>query len=128
MDHGDGTSSHFKKMKKKNDKHGRDDNFVAAVERKASCPKGNSSKTAPTRDHFEKVLDAPCPHHEVPVKHTLKECRLIRIYVKSTLKPKTADQPNKQGPSHDNDDGAGAVFRCEAVLPKVVGGSNNLRL
>jgi hypothetical protein len=31
MDHGEGTSSRFKK-KKKNDKRRRDDNFVAAVE------------------------------------------------------------------------------------------------
>jgi hypothetical protein len=107
--HGEGTSSRFKK-KKKNDKRRRDDNFVAAVERKASRPKGNPGKPAPTRDHFEKLLDAPCPHHEVPVKHTLRECRLMKNYVKSTLKPKTADQPEKQGPSHDNDDGTGLCF------------------
>jgi hypothetical protein len=87
--HGEGTSSCFKK-KKKNNKHRRDDNFVAAVERKASRPKGNPGKPAPTRDHIEKLLDAPCPHHEVPVKHTLRECRLMKNYVKSTLKPKTA--------------------------------------
>jgi hypothetical protein len=39
VDHGEGTSLRFKK--KKNDKRHRDDNFVVAVERKASCPKGN---------------------------------------------------------------------------------------
>jgi hypothetical protein len=39
VDHGEGTSSCFKK--KKNGKRHRDDNFVAAVECKASCPKGN---------------------------------------------------------------------------------------
>jgi hypothetical protein len=109
VDHGEGTSSRFKK-KKKNDKRRHDDNFLAAVERKVSCPKGNQGKPAPTRDHLEKLLDAPCPHHEVPVKHTLKECRLMKNYVKSTLKPKTADQPEKQGPSHDNDDGTGLCF------------------
>jgi hypothetical protein len=70
VDHGEGTSSHFKK--KKNDKHCRDNNFVAAVERKASRPKGNPGKPTPTRDHFEKLLDAPCPHHEVPVNHMLR--------------------------------------------------------
>jgi hypothetical protein len=77
VDHGEGMSSRFKK-KKKNDKRRRDDNFVAAVERKASRPKGNQAKPAPSRDHFEKLLDAPCPHHEVPVKHTLRECRLMK--------------------------------------------------
>jgi hypothetical protein len=72
VDHSEGTSSRFKK-KKKNDKRCRDDNFVAAVERKASRPKGNPTKPTPSRDHFERLLDALCPHHKVPVKHTLKE-------------------------------------------------------
>jgi hypothetical protein len=77
MDHGEGMSSRFKK-KKKNDKHRRDDNLVTAVERKASRPKGNPTKLGPSKDHFEKLLDTPCPHHEVPVKHSLKDCRLIK--------------------------------------------------
>jgi hypothetical protein len=38
----------------------------------------------------------------------------MKNYVKGTLKPKMADRPDKQaGPSHDNDDGAGAVFPGE---------------
>jgi hypothetical protein len=91
MDHNEGTSSCFKK--KKNDKRRRDDNFVAAVERKTSRPKGNPTKPALTKDHFERLLDAPCPHHEVPVKHMLRECRLMKNYIKGTLKPRMADQP-----------------------------------
>jgi hypothetical protein len=123
VDHGEGTSSCFKK-KKKNDKRRRDDNFVAAVERKASRPKGNPDKPSPSRDHSEKLLDASCPHHEVPVKHTLRECRLMKNYVKGTLKPRMADQPEKQGPSHDNDDGVGAVFPSEdGVVHMIFGGS-----
>jgi hypothetical protein len=94
------------------------------VERKASRPKGNPAKPAPSRDHFEKLLNAPCPHHEVPVKHTLKECRLMKNKVKGTLKPKTANQPDKWGPSHDNDDGAGAVFPGEdSAVHMIFGGS-----
>jgi hypothetical protein len=100
VDHAEGTPLRYKK-KKKIDKCRRDDNFVAAVECKASRPKGNQGKPAPTRDHFEKLLDAPCPHHEVPVKHTLRECRLMKNYVKGTLNPKTADHPDKQGPGED---------------------------
>jgi hypothetical protein len=118
VDHGEETSSHFKK--KKNHKRRRDDNFVAAVERKVSRPKGNQAKPAPYRDHFEKLLDVSCPHHEVPVKHTLRECRLMRNYVKGTLKPKTADQPDKRGPSHDNDDGAGAVSPGEDAMVHMI--------
>jgi hypothetical protein len=124
VDHGEGTFSCFKK-KKKNDKRRRDDNFVAVVECKASRPKDNSVKPAPSRDHFEKLLDASCPHHEVPVKHTLRECRLMKNYVKGTLKPRTEDQTKKQGPSHDNNDGVGAVFPGEdGVVHMIVGGSS----
>jgi hypothetical protein len=97
---------------------------VAAVERKVSHPKGNQARPAPSRDHFERLLDAPCPHHEVLVKHTLRECRLMKNYVKGTLKPKTVDQPDKQGPSHDNDDGVGAVFPGEdSAVHMIFGGS-----
>jgi hypothetical protein len=83
--HNEGTSSRFKKKKKKNDKRRRDENFVTAVERKASRPKGNPAKPALSRDHFERLLDASCPHHEVPVKHTLRECRLMKNYIKGTV-------------------------------------------
>jgi hypothetical protein len=125
VDHGEGTSSCFKKKKKKNDKCHHNDNFVTAVERKTSRPKGNPGKPAPTRDHLEKLLDASCPHHEVPVKHTLRECWLMKNYVRSTLKPKMADHhPDKQGPSHDNDDGAGAMFPSEdGAVHMIFGGS-----
>jgi hypothetical protein len=91
VDHGEGTSSLFKKKKKKNDKCRHGDNFVAAVECKASHHRGNPTKPTPSRDHFERLLDASCPHHEVPVKHTLRECRLMKNYVKGTLRPRTAD-------------------------------------
>jgi hypothetical protein len=114
VDHGEGTSSRFKK-KKKNDKRRRNDNLVAAVEHKASRHKGNLTKPAPSKDHFERLLDASCPHHEVPVKHSLKDCRLIKNYVNDTLKPRTANQPKKGGPPPDNDDGAGLCTRVKMV-------------
>jgi hypothetical protein len=123
VDHGEGTSSRFKK-KKKNDKHRRDDNFVAAVERKTSHPKGNPTKPAPSKDHLERLLDASCPHHEVPVKHSLRECRLMKNYVNNTLNPRAADQPKKGGPSLDNDDGAGAAYPGEdSAMHMIFGGS-----
>jgi hypothetical protein len=124
VDHGERTSSRFKKKKKKNDKRYRDDNFVVAVERKTLHPKGNPTKPALTKDHFERLLNAPCPHHEVPVKNTLRECRLIKNYVKGTLKPTTADQPQKGGPSPDNDDSTGAAFPGEdGAVNMIFGGS-----
>jgi hypothetical protein len=96
VDHGEGTSSCFKK-KKKNKKCRRDNNLVAAMKRKASHPKGNPAKPKPPKDHFEKLLDAPCLHHEVPVKHSLKDCQLIKNYVNGTLKPRVAGPPKKGG-------------------------------
>jgi hypothetical protein len=105
MDHGEWTSSRFKK-KKKNDKRRCDDNFVVAVERKTSRTKGNPTKPAPSKDHFERLLDAPCPHHDVPVK------------------PRMTDQPKKGGPSPDNDDDAGAAFPGEdGAMHMIFGGS-----
>jgi hypothetical protein len=76
-----------------------------------SRPQGNPTKPAPSKDHFERLLNAPCPHHEVPVKHTLRECWLMKNYVNGTLKPRTADQPKKGGSSPDNDDGVGLCTR-----------------
>jgi hypothetical protein len=34
----------------------------------------------------------------------------MKNYVKGTLKPKRADQPEKGGPSPDNNDSVGAAF------------------
>jgi hypothetical protein len=48
----------------------------------------------------------------------------MKSYVKSTLKPKTADQSDKRGPSHDDDGGAGAIFPGEdGVVHMIFGGS-----
>jgi hypothetical protein len=48
----------------------------------------------------------------------------MKNYVKGTLKPKTADQPDKQGPSQDNDDGAWVVFPGEdGAVHMIFGGS-----
>jgi hypothetical protein len=124
VDHGEGTSSRFKK-KKKNNKRRRDDNLVAAVERKASRPKGNPSKLGLPKDHFEKLLDALCPHHEVPFKHALKDYRLIKNNVNNTVKPRVADPAKKAAPPPDNDnDDAGAQYPGEdGAVHMIFGGS-----
>jgi hypothetical protein len=51
MDYGEGTFSLFKK-KKKNDNRRRDENFVVAVERKASRTTGNPAKAGLPKDLF----------------------------------------------------------------------------
>jgi hypothetical protein len=103
-DHDEGSSSRFKKKKKKNDKRHHDDNLIAAVERKATRPESNPPKAGPPKDHLEKPLEAPCTHHEVPVKHALKDCRLMKNYVNGTLKPKATDPQKKAAPLPNNDD------------------------
>jgi hypothetical protein len=102
VDHGEGSSSCFERKKKNNRRRG-DDNLVAAVERKATRPESNPPKANPPKDHFEKVLEAPCTHHEVPVKHTLKDCYLMENYINNTLKPKAADPQKKASPLPDDD-------------------------
>jgi hypothetical protein len=67
------------------------------VERKTSCPKGNLTKPAPSkatsRGSWTHVA-AP----RGPVRHSLKDCRLIKNYVNNTLKPGMANPPKKGGP------------------------------
>jgi hypothetical protein len=38
-------------------------------------------KAGPLRDHFKKMLENPCPYHEGPMKHTLKDCNLMKSYL-----------------------------------------------
>jgi hypothetical protein len=124
VDNGKGLSSRFKKNKK-NDKRHRDDILVVAVERKASRPKSNPPKAGPPKDHFERLLEASCTHHEVPVKHVLKDCRLMKNYINSTLKPKVADSQKKVAPLPDNnDDDTGAQYLSEdGAVHMIFGGS-----
>jgi hypothetical protein len=83
---------------------GCDDNLIEVVERKATRPKSNPAEAVLPKDHFEELLDALCPHHEVPIKHALKDCRLIKNYVNDTLKPRAVDPQKKFVPPPDNDD------------------------
>jgi hypothetical protein len=112
VDHGEGPSLHH--QKKKNDKSRRDDNLFVAIKRKASRPKSNPTKTGPPKDHFEKFLEAPCTHHEVPVKHVLKDCCLMMNCVNGTLKPKVVDPQKKVVPvPNNNNDDLGAQYPGE---------------
>ena len=70
---------------------------MAAAERKTVKPKNN-----PPTNHFEKLLEAPCTHHEGPVKHTLKDCNLMKKFLTGTLK-KVPDMPKKLEEELNND-------------------------
>jgi hypothetical protein len=36
-------------------------------------------------EHFEKALEAPCPFHGGQAKNLLKDCAIIRGYIRDTL-------------------------------------------
>jgi hypothetical protein len=46
---------------------------------------------------------------------------------RAPLKPKMSDQPDKQGPSHDNNDGAGAMFPGEDGAGHMIFGGSAAR-
>ena len=49
---------------------------MAAVDRK-----GGRKPAEGTLNHFEKMLEGPCPNHAFPVKHPLKDCSLMRKFL-----------------------------------------------
>jgi hypothetical protein len=51
----------------------------------------------------------------------------MKNYVKGTLKPTTADQLDKRGPFHDNNDGSGAVFPGEDDAVHMIFGESPVR-
>ena len=70
----EGTSNRF--AKRKNKKQWHEDSLVAA----ADC-KGGLKPMEGTPNHFEKLLEGPCPNHAFPVKHPLKDCSLMRRFL-----------------------------------------------
>jgi hypothetical protein len=51
------------------------DPLVATIECKnpRASPKGGPGV-------FDEMLDKPCPYHRGPIKHTLKECGMMKHY------------------------------------------------
>lgn len=66
--------------KKGQNRQRRDGSLVAAVDRKGSKPTGQ------VNDHFEKMLEQPCLNHATPVKHLLKDYRLMKRFLFSGAK------------------------------------------
>ena len=50
--------------------------MLVAIAEKRKAPR-------PQEHHFEKQLEALCPYHEKPVKHKLRDCRLMRSFLAS---------------------------------------------
>jgi hypothetical protein len=56
---------------------------VAATQRK-----GKKASAAGTPDHFEKMLEGPCPNHFYPVKHAYKVYGLMKKFLSGGLQAK----------------------------------------
>jgi hypothetical protein len=52
-----------------------DEEFVASAERDFK------RRTQLLKDHFKKVLEVACPHHPYPVKHKLRDCTMMKIFM-----------------------------------------------
>ena len=70
----EGSSDH--PAKRKNKKQRRDNSLVVAADRK-----GGWKPTEGTPNHFEKMLEGPCPNHAFPAKHLYKDCGLMHKYL-----------------------------------------------
>jgi hypothetical protein len=82
-----------KKAKKKSQaKHdaANADLVTAAEHRSLRKPPGGANL-------FDKILKESCPYHQVPIKHTLEECVMLRRYFHK------AGPPVEGGRGHDND-------------------------
>jgi hypothetical protein len=49
-------------------------------------------RTRPPKDHFEKILEAACPHHLYPVKHKLRDGTMVRRFMSSSGTPPSGDE------------------------------------
>jgi hypothetical protein len=72
-------SCHRSSQQRRNDEGAidSDEECVVAAER------NNKHQTRAPKDHFNKHLEAICPHHSYPVKHKLKDCTLIKKFMMS---------------------------------------------
>ena len=79
-DEGAGEGASNRSTKRKNKKQRCDDSLVAATDRK-----GGRKPTEGTPNHFEKMLEGPCPNHAFSAKHLYKDCGLMRKYLSGGL-------------------------------------------
>ena len=72
-DAGEGASNHPNKKKNKQRHKG---SLVATVDRK-----GGRKPVEGTPDHFEKLLEGPCPNHAFRMKHLYKDSVLMKRFL-----------------------------------------------
>ena len=89
----------------------------------ATNRKGCRKPAEGTLNHFEKMLEGPCPNHAFPAKHLYKECGLMRKYLTRGLNkgehgkepaPRTDDVEEKDD-TFLTPNGALMIFRGSAA-------------
>jgi hypothetical protein len=66
----------------------------------AAKHKGKKASTKGAPDHFEKMLEGPCPNHAYPVKHPYKDYKLLRKFL--SRGSKKGDGKKKPDPPGDD--------------------------
>jgi len=71
--------------------------------------KGGRKPAEGTLDHFEMLLEGPCPNHAFPVKHLYKDCVLMKQFLSGgSNKGEHRKEPK---PATDNAEGKDGRFR-----------------
>jgi len=96
-----GTSSRPAKRKKKTNRRRRDgeDELVAAAEQK-----GGKAPAKEPSNAFEKAWNAPCPNHDGPVRHLLKDCNTLRKFQSMEREKRKKTNPPAGQEDDDNPD------------------------
>jgi hypothetical protein len=88
---------------------------MAAVERK-----GKKAPIKGTPDHFEKILDRPCPNHAYLVKHAYMDYGLMKKFL--TGGSKKGDRKKKPDPLGDDAEEKEDTFLEETGCLMIFGG------
>jgi hypothetical protein len=112
-DAGEGASN--RSNKKKRSKLWSGDSLGAAAEHK-----GKRASTESALDHFEKMLEGPCPNHAYPVKHAYKDCRFMKKFLSGG--PKKGDGKKKLDPLGDDTEEKEDTFPEETSCAMIFGG------
>ena len=71
----------------------------------ATDHKGGQKPTEGTPNHFEKMLEGPCPNHAFLAKHLYKDCSLMRKYLFEGLnKEEQGKEPAPTDDAEEKDD------------------------
>lgn len=76
-----------------------DEWLIAAID-----PSGRKRQDGPGK--FEKLMDGPCPHHDGPVNHKLKDCRTLKRLLLGSSSGPSGQKKEQKPPKEDGGGGA----------------------